>query len=293
MSKNVRISLYIVLTVVLWFTSKIFVAEEVNNNKVAKTLSSVVISETVSSFVSPQIKLNTYASTEKRVEVKAKTSGEVVSTGVLQGDWVEKDDILCSLGVVELNRTEVKAPFRGYVESIVKPGNFIQRGQICATIIELDPITFISEVPEKRIKDVNENQTVSIQLATGEIINTKLSFVSKSASPATRTFRVEAVLENGSGLVRDGITGTMIINTNKVLAHKINPSNLLLADNGELGIRTVNIDNVVEFHVINIIQDTEDGLWVTGLPEVSNVIVMGQGFVEEGQTVSVSNLAKL
>ena len=33
-----------------------------------------------------------------------------------------------NLGVVELNRTEVKAPFSGYIEQIVKP-QILERGQ--------------------------------------------------------------------------------------------------------------------------------------------------------------------
>ena len=83
------------------------------------------------------------------------------------------------LGVVELNRTEVKAPFKGYVEKIVKPGNLLNRGEICAVIIELDPLTFVAEVPEAEIKSIVKGQKVLIELVTGETITSKLSFVSK------------------------------------------------------------------------------------------------------------------
>ena len=96
----------------------------------------------------PYIKLKATTKSEKRINVKAKTSGEVVNIGATQGNFVEKDTVLCSLGVVELNRTEVKAPFSGYIEQIVKPGNFLERGQICATIIQLDPISLVAGVPE-------------------------------------------------------------------------------------------------------------------------------------------------
>ena len=130
---------------------------------------------------------------------------------------VQKDQVLCRLGVVELNRTEVKAPFRGYVEKIIKPGNFINRGEVCAVIIELDPVTFVAEVPEAEIKNIVKGQNVSIMLVTGEIITSKLSFVSKSATPSTRSFRVEAEVRNPKGLIRDGITGTLEISTNKIL----------------------------------------------------------------------------
>ena len=293
MSKNVRISLYILIPVIGWMISGQFVKENITNERIEKTLSSVVISESSPSFFSPKIVLNASATSEKRVNVMAKTSGEVMPNNVLQGDWVKKDQVLCRLGVVELNRTEVKAPFRGYVEKIVKPGNLLNRGEICAIIIELDPLTFVAEVPAAEIKSIVKGQKVLIELVTGETITSKLSFVSKSATPATRSFRVEAEVKNPKGIIRDGITGTMEIYTNKILAHKISPSILLLSDNGTIGVKSVNNNNIVEFLPIKIIEDTNDGIWVTGIPNLSNLIVVGQGFVETGQEVAVTNLAKL
>ena len=291
MSKNVRISLYILIPVIAWMISGQFVEEATLAEKVDNKLSSVVISESQPIFFSPSITLNSSATSEKRVDILAKTSGEVMPNNVLQGDWVEKDQVLCRLGVVELNRTEVKAPFKGYIERIVKPGNYLSKGQTCAVIIELDPITFIAEVPETEIKKVINEQKVSIELVTGEVINSKLSFVSKSASSSTRTFRVEAKVSNASGRIRDGITGTMTIQTNKVLASKISPSILLLSDEGDIGVRIVNDNDEVKFLPINIIEDTNDGIWVTGIPNLSKLIVLGQGFVKNGEKVQTTFLS--
>ena len=285
MSKNVRISLYILIPIIGWVISGQFIAEEVIEKKSSQELTSVIIERNDAEFFSPKVILNAAATSEKRVRVIAKTSGEVMPNNVTQGQWVQKDQVLCRLGVVELNRTEVKAPFRGYVEKIIKPGNFINRGEVCAVIIELDPVTFIAEVPEAEIKNIVKGQNVSIMLVTGETIHSKLSFVSKSATPSTRSFRVEAEVRNPKGLIRDGITGTLEISTNKILANKISPSILLLSDSGTLGIRIVNNDGIVEFLPIKILEDTQDGLWVQGIPNASNLIVRGQGFVEDGQKV--------
>ncbi|RPG39634.1 MAG: HlyD family efflux transporter periplasmic adaptor subunit [Gammaproteobacteria bacterium TMED236] len=262
-----------------------FIEDEVIQTKSSTELTSVVIQKSSSDFFSPKIVLNASATSEKRVRVIAKTSGEVMPNEVSQGQWVEKDQVLCSLGVVELNRTEVKAPFRGYVEKIIKPGNYLNRGEICAVIIELDPVTFIAEVPEAEIKTIIKGQIVSIQLVTGEIIKSSLSFVSKSATPSTRSFRVEAEVENPNGLIRDGITATMQINTNKILATKIAPSIMLLSDAGSLGVRVVDNAAVVKFIPIKILEDTQDGIWVSGIQNSSNLIVRGQGYVENGQQV--------
>ncbi len=285
MSKNVRISLYILIPIIGWVISGQFIEEEVLEKKSSQELTSVIVKKSDAEFVSPKVTLNAAATSEKRVRVIAKTSGEVMPNNVNQGQWVQKDQVLCRLGVVELNRTEVKAPFRGYVEKIVKPGNFINRGEVCAVIIELDPVTFVAEVPEAEIKNIVKGQNVSIMLVTGEIITSKLSFVSKSATPSTRSFRVEAEVRNPKGLIRDGITGTLEISTNKILANKISPSILLLSDSGTLGIRIVNNDGIVEFLPIKILEDTQEGLWVQGIPDASNLIVRGQGFVENGQKV--------
>ena len=285
MSKNVRISLYILIPIIGWMISGQFIEDEVIQTKSSAELTSVVTKRSVAEFFSPKVVLNASATSEKRVRVIAKTSGEVMPNNVSQGQWVEKDQVLCSLGVVELNRTEVKAPFRGYIEKIIKPGNYINRGEICAVIIELDPVTFIAEVPEAEIKTIVKGQNVSMQLVTGEIINSRLSFVSKSATPSTRSFRVEAEVENPNGLIRDGITATMQINTNKILATKISPSIMLLSDAGSLGVRIVNDDAVVEFIPIKILEDTQDGIWITGIQNSSNLIVRGQGYVENGQRV--------
>ena len=284
MQKNVRISLYILIPIIGWMISGQFVEEEIEEIKVASGDVTVVTKSASSAFYEPIITLNASATSEKRVEVLAKTSGEVMPNNIEQGQWVEKDQVLCKLGVVELNRTEVKAPFKGYVETIVKAGNFINRGQVCAIIIELDPITFVAEVPEADIKAVLKGQRVSIELITGEIIESKLSFVSKSAVPSTRSFRVEAKVKNSKGLIRDGITGTLRIRTNKVLANKISPSIMLLSDDGIIGVRVVE-NNIVKFLPIEIIEDTQDGMWVSGIPNLSELIVRGQGYVENGQKV--------
>ena len=293
MSKNLRISLYILVPIIIWMISGQFIAEDTKDEKKLKVVPSVVISISEAALMAPTITLNAAAISEKRVRVMAKTSGEVMPNNVTQGQWVAKDQVLCRLGVVELNRTEVKAPFSGFIEKIVKPGNLLNRGETCAVIIELDPITFIAEVPEAEIQQVIKGQKVLIELITGESISSNLSFVSKSATPSTRSFRVEAQIKNSSGLIRDGITGTMHIITNEILAHKISPSILLLSDDGIIGIRAVDDDNAVQFIPVKIIEDTQDGVWVTGIPNFTKIIVLGQGFVENGQNVQVTELTTI
>ena len=290
LTKNIRISLYILIPIIIWMISGFFVNDKVDAPDLSVELFSVqsVISSAVE--YQPLIKLKATTKSEARVDVKAKTSGEVVAIGANQGKFVAKDTVLCSLGVVEVNRTQVKAPFSGFIEQIVKPGNFLERGQVCATIIQLNPISFIAGVPEYDINKVRVGQKVNLELVTGQKINGKLTFVSKSASPDTRTFIVESQIENPQGLVKDGLTANMTIEIDKVKAHKISPSILLLNDGGKLGIRIVINSKIAKFIEITILEDSEEGLWVTDIPEDVEIIIQGQGFVEDGQEVLTNRL---
>ena len=289
MTKNIRISLFILAPIILWMVSGILINDNVVEVKKENKLFQVGIIKSSATLFQPLIKLKATTESEARVNVKAKTSGEVVKIGAKQGEFVEKDDVLCSLGIVELNRTEVKAPFSGYLEQIVKPGNFLERGQVCATIIQLDPITFIAEVPEFNINKVKTGQEVTLDLITGETVNGKLTFVSKSASTSTRTFKVESQVKNDSGQIRDGITSEMTIKIEKILAHQISPSILILNDAGKLGVRSVE-NNIVIFYEVLILEDSASGLWVSGIPENLDLITQGQGFVEDGQKVLINIL---
>ena len=290
LTKNIRISLYILLPILLWMASGLFKNNEGEAIQETNDLFSVqtIVSNAIK--YQPLIKLKATTKSEARINVKAKTSGEVVKIGATQGKYVTKDTVLCSLGVVELNRTEVKAPFSGYIEQIVKPGNFLERGQVCATIIQLNPISFVAGVPEYDINKVRIDQTVNLELVTGQSINGKLTFVSKSASPDTRTFQVESQIANLDGLIKDGLTANMTIKIDKVKAHKISPSILLLNDEGKLGIRIVTKNNIAEFVEIMILEDSEEGLWITGISEKVEIIIQGQGFVEDGQEVITNRI---
>ena len=57
-------------------------------------------------------------------------------------------------------------------------------------------------------------------------------------------------------------------------------------DLGRIGVKVVNSNNVVEFSEVQIIEDLEEGLWISGLPDSVEIIVQGQGFVEDGQIIT-------
>ena len=187
----------------------------------------------------------------------------------------------------ELNNTNINAPFDGYIEDVfVEVGDLISPTQPCAKLMQLDPITVTGEVTEKNVELITEDQLVDVKLIDGSNLKGKINYISKSANPSTRTYKVEALVENREGLIREGLTADMKVPLKNLKAHLI-PSYLLsLNDLGDLGIKIVN-ENIVRFIDIQIIEDTPDGIWVAGLPDSVTVITVGQEYVMDGQKIEV------
>ena len=123
-----------------------------------------------------------------------------------------------------------------------------------------------------------------------EKIKGNITYISSIAEEKTRTFRIEITLSNKDYIIKDGLTASIEIKGEKINAHKISPSILSLRDNGEMGIKIVNENNVVEFYNIEVISDTNDGMWVTGIPNISNIIVVGQDYAPIGDKVNLDKI---
>jgi multidrug efflux system membrane fusion protein len=62
---------------------------------------------------------------------------------------------------------------------------------------------------------------------------------------------------------------------------------------GNLGLRVVDANDTVEFVPVGVIEDEQSDMWIVALPDRSRVIVQGQDFVREGQTVDAVGIPEL
>ena len=62
---------------------------------------------------------------------------------------------------------------------------------------------------------------------------------------------------------------------------------MTLNDNGRLGVRIVE-NGAASFASVDVVRDSSEGIWVTGLEETTDVIVVGQEFVTDGVEVAVT-----
>lgn len=188
----------------------------------------------------------------------------------------------------ELDRLTIKAPFAGLLESdTAELGSLLQPGALCATIIQLDPVKLVGFVPETEVHRVKVGALAGARLAAGgREVTGRVTFLSRSADPQTRTFRAEIEVPNADLSIRDGQTAEIAIESQGADAHLVPGSAMTLNDEGTLGVRLIDDDAVVDFAPVTMIRDTPNGIWVTGLPQIANVIVRGQEYVTKGVRVA-------
>lgn len=203
-----------------------------------------------------------------------------------------------ALAEKEIERLEILAPFAGLLESdTAELGTLLQPGALCATIIQLDPIKLVAFVPETEVSRVHVGAPASARLVAGttainstgerpgEVVEGRVTFLSRSADETTRTFRVEIEVPNPDFHISDGQTADIQITADGAEAHLIPQSSLTLNDEGALGVRSIDAEATVEFHPVAIMRDTAQGVWVTGLPAQTDLIVLGQEYVVAGVKV--------
>ena len=187
---------------------------------------------------------------------------------------------------LELSRTVITAPIGGVVESpMAETGTILSTGQVCATLIDADPILAIGQVSERDVGKLKLGQAAEVELVTGETVNGAIRYIAPASDDATRTFRVEIEIANPDGAVRDGITATARVPLALQKAHRLSSGILTLDDAGSVGVRAVSDDNTVAFYPVTILGGDTEGIWVSGLPDTLAVITAGQDYVTEGQTV--------
>jgi multidrug efflux system membrane fusion protein len=189
----------------------------------------------------------------------------------------------------DANALTITAPFAGRIETLdLDQGEFVSAGTEVGRLVDITPLTVAIQVPQQSLTRLAVGQSATVQFITGEEREGIVTFVGSSAAAETRTFLAEVEVDNDDGAIPAGISAQVVIPTGETRAHFLSPSIVSLDTDGTLGVKTVDDDNVVAFFPIEVVRAQIDGIWVTGLPDAVDVITVGQGYVNEGETVAPS-----
>ncbi len=190
------------------------------------------------------------------------------------------------------DRLLLKAPFAGFVDRVtVELGEWVQTGTPIATVLSLDPIVIKAEVSERDVGLVSIGGKALVRLVDGTELQGEIRHVAKQASDGTRTFAVEVALPNPDHKIGSGMTAEVQLFAAPVKAVTVPRSIITISEDGQIGLRMVGADNIAQFAPVTLLDDTPDGMIVTGVPEGLRVIVAGQDLVRDGDKVTVTEVS--
>lgn len=191
---------------------------------------------------------------------------------------------------LSLTKTKIVAPFDGLVETrTVEMGDLLNVGSVCASVLDDSPMLLIGLVSEQDIGSIEVGAKVASELLSGESLTGTVSYLSRAADSASRSYRIEVEVDARFKNLREGITAELMVKAEEISAHLIPSSALTLDDNGLIGVKLIGRDNIIEFSNIEIVGDNtsqlKPGIWVTGLTGTVNLVTLGQEIVFPGQRI--------
>lgn len=249
---------------------------------------------------------------EKLAEAKAKVSARTIeyqasqtleSKGYrprigLADSKASLESARVELAQAQLNydNTRIVAPFAGRLEELnVEVGDFIlagyfgsMDGKVMARIVEDDPILVEGQVSEKDLPAINRDAETTIVLSDARELKGTIKFLGQYADAQSRSFPVEVVVPNPQHDIPMGMTATIRLSGGQGSAYLVSSSVLALDDAGKVGVKLVNDQNIVQFVPVDILANTDEGLWIGGLPDQVRLVTQGQAFVNHGQPVDAA-----
>jgi membrane fusion protein (multidrug efflux system) len=108
---------------------------------------------------------------------------------------------------VQLEKTEVRAPFSGYIGfKNISEGAYITPSQSIATLVQSNPVKIDFAIPEKYASDISVGQEVVFAVdGTDDKFTAKVIAIDPKVDEDLRTLRLRALANNGLGLLKPGM----------------------------------------------------------------------------------------
>jgi membrane fusion protein, multidrug efflux system len=146
----------------------------------------------------------------------------------------------------------IRAPFAGQIkERTVTQGQYLKVQTPVMVIVDIDPLRVRLKVPEKMAAWVRTGQevTVAVDAYPDKTFSGKVSRINPSVEQSTRSFEVEALIDNRAGLLKPGFFVKATIPSNHVVDALYVPQEALLYVYGVYKVFVVDGDKVKEREV--------------------------------------------
>ena len=191
-----------------------------------------------------------------------------------------------------VSNSQIAAPFAGQVDSLpVELGGFVQVGDELLTLVDVSRLKLTAHVPQQAVLKLNVGLPVRAVLLDGRELNGKLDFIAQAADDQTRSFALEAKLDNPDGWRVAGASVGLHIQLPKQDAIRLSPALLALNKQSQVGVYLLDEQDRMQWQPVGLLSITTEEAWVSGLPNRVRLVTRGADFVQVGAVVNV-RLAK-
>lgn len=348
-NKNVKIAGGFGLFVILWMLSGMFSGDTKLEKKATLETPKVLAKKLEPIKYTPKVEVVGRTEVSQEVDLVSEVSGKVTKINFVQGDSVEKGDLMLELenghrakelesAKVDLSSAKlklsiakdlakqsyktktdladreadyaralsmytdakrnyensfVKAPFSGFVDARnVSLADYVSADTVLYTIISQDELLLVGYLSANQISKVKLGQKAIGRFSNGLRAEGEVTFISQKADEVTKTYKMEVTVTRKGEKFRviEGITVNIAIPTEELNLYKIPHSAMVIADDGEVGVRLVNDKNIVEFKPAKLVNDSHNYqmIYIEGAEGTINLITRGQIDVQAGLNVEVS-----
>ncbi len=191
-----------------------------------------------------EVTINATASYLLKSDVKANATGYITDVHVKLADYIKKGQILFGIQTKEaralgntINKldssfrfsgaTTVLSPSTGYVEMLNhQTGDYIQDGDILATITDASSFGFVMDVPYEYYQLITINKQLSVYLPDGRELKGQVSKIIPSVDKVAQTQKVLVKVVN-AGSIPENLIATIKLTKNKVYGLSVPKSAVL------------------------------------------------------------------
>ena len=193
-----------------------------------------------------------------------------------------------------LREASVKSPITGVVSaSSVTAGEFLSQTAPPFTVIQMESVNIEVNVSEEIVNSLAPGQEVSVRVtaASPDYIKGNILTVSPAAGQ-TGGYAVKVRMENPGGLLKSGMFGEVVFVKEQSEESIVVPRDAVINKNGDTWV-FVESGGLAEKRTVKTGMDNGNVIEILeGVTEGENIVVKGQTYLADGDSVNVAGAAK-
>jgi RND family efflux transporter MFP subunit len=204
---------------------------------------------------------------------------------------VERVKVLVDINKEKLKKTQIKAPFTGFIaERFVEKGQIIGIGQPVVYLVDLTPMRIMVHLAEMDyvLLDKEDKVSVIIEACPQTIFNARIDLIGIKADERTNTFDVEILVDNPEILLKAGMTarvGLTVLTIHDVI---MIPQSTILYRKDRTEVFVVGEDEKAEVRTVELGRSTGKMVHITkGLTVGDRLVTTGGQYLKTGDKVMI------